>query len=192
MKRVISKTPTWCYVALFFLVIVSLNIHITSYVTNRVVSEKMEHVNEMVITDVESFYELQKYYTNRYDAQASVVYLLQPKDYIKLYKENVSVYSTSDSLFLTVPTKVVLSDERKFQLTLKKNDFVRLDKNTDFENNIIIKSNTDFNTAYVFPIYHYRTHISEFVLFFENDVTLTKNDITRITSELQALSNLIK
>ncbi len=192
MKRVIKRIPKWCYVVLFIISIVGMNIHITSNVTKDVVAEKMENAKQMIISDMSSFTELQKYYTKRYSADASVIYLLQPKDYVKLYKESVNTYTVSDSTYLIVPSKVVLGDERRFQLELKKNEFVRIDETSKYTNNVLRSCNEDFKTAYVFPIYHYRTHVSEFILFFKGDVKLSGDDIIRITTELQSMSQLIK
>ena len=194
MKRVkekIKKVPKWCIGVLILVCIITLNMHITSVVTHNVITEKMENANEMVITDEVSFIDLQVYFTHRYKANGSAIYLLQPKSYVKLYKQCVNTYVVNDSVILNVPVKVSLLDESKFQLALKKNEYVRISENSDYENKLLVTAN-HFKTAYIFPIYHYRTHVSEFVIFFDNDITLSNDKIIEITSELQALARLIK
>lgn len=193
MKRVIKsikKTPYWCYATIIIIVFVAINIQITSSVTKDIINQRMDNVTDMVITNQQTFTELQGYFQNRYNADGSATYLLQPKDYIKLYKE--AVYTQyKDSLFLYVPTKVSLMDEKRFQLDLKKNEFVRMTKDSKYENNFLVERNKAFKTIYVFPIYHYRTHVSELYLFFEDDITLTKSEIIELTSEIQVLARFI-
>ncbi len=195
MKKTINKlkkTPRWCYITLIILIFMAVNLHVTSVVTKAVVENKIENVSEMAIKNQKDFIDMQKYFQKRYKADGSVTYLLQPKDYIKLYKEAIHT-NTNDSLFLSVPFKVNLRSEKIFQMDLKKNDFVKLSKGDDkYENSILLTSNEDFKTAYVFPIYHYRTHVSEFILFYKDDITIPKDKITEIVSELQSLSQYIK
>lgn len=194
MKRLlnnIKKTPKWCYITLIVIMFLGMNMHITSIVTKNVVNTKMENVSEMKIKNQHDFIELQNYFQNRFDADASVTYLLQPKDYIKLYKELIHT-NVNDSLYLSAPYKVSLADERKYQSKLKGNEFVKIKLDSDVENYKLLDVNCDFKTAYAFPIYHYRTHVSEFIIFFKDDVNLANEQIIEIRTELQSLAQYIK
>lgn len=187
-----KKTPIWCYVTILIIAIMAINIQVTSTVTKNVVERKMENVAEMVITKDVEFTELQTFFQNRYKADGSVTYLLQPKDYIKLYKQAVSIQVNDTTSHLYVPTKVNLKDEIDFQKEIKEKRFVRMDSTSKFKNIFLLKQNQNYKSLYVFPIYHYDIHVAELYLFFNETVILSEKEITTISSEIQPLSRLIE
>lgn len=186
-----AKTPAWCYIAVLIIVFISINIQITSTITKNVAESKMGNVAEMVITEEVDFIKLQNVFQNRYNADASVTYILQPKDYVKLYKKAVSS-QVKDSTNLYIPNKVNLKDESVFQNSLNGQGYVRMDSKTNFENQFLLKENKNYQTLYVFPIYHYDIHVAEIYLFYKDTTNFTPEKITSITSEIQSLSRLIE
>ncbi|BAV39314.1 hypothetical protein BPT24_189 [Tenacibaculum phage pT24] len=190
MKRIVERTPKWCYVTLIVLVVMGSIIHTTSIVTKNIIEQKMADVELCKIENEKDFIDLQQYFQNRYGADASLTYILQPKDYIKLYKELVNVES-KDSTYLSVPRKSILSKEKKLQIDLMKKKYVRIDSTTSYENNSIIGTNC-FKTAYVFPILQHQTHVSEIVFLFNDEKRFTDKELNVMLHEIQALSRYIK
>ncbi|BBI90655.1 hypothetical protein HYO65_gp263 [Tenacibaculum phage PTm1] len=93
--------------------------------------------------------------TNRWGANTSALYVLQPKNYKKVYKELVI-----PSKRHILPTRVSLSNEIEFELELYEQKYVIFNTQDNF--NI---SNDD--VCVVIPIYHHRVIIAELYVFFD-------------------------
>lgn len=190
--KIYEATPGWVRWLIILIVCVSVNIHVTSIIANRVLNESITNASQMIIEDEKSFTDLQTYFENRYQASASVSYLLQPKSYVKLYKQCIFTSVSRKSLNLIVPTKINLTLEAKFQNAIANGQYVRIDKDSNYENAGIIKQNKAFKTAYVFPIYQHQVHVAELILLYESDKTFTDKELIEITSEIQSMSPLIQ
>lgn len=191
-KTMLLRTPIWVRITIFILVAMAINIHITSSIATKILKERINNAAEVVITDQTAFISLQQYFEIRYRANASVTYLLQPKTYVKMYKQCVFATSSSNGTrLINVPTKVVLKEENSFQLDLTKNEYVRIDKNSNYENQNILSQNPGTKVVYAFPIYHFKMHVAEIILLYDTDKHLSKTEIANITSEIQAMSALV-
>lgn len=148
------------------LVIVAVTIYSLFAISKKLdaIDDKFDKIeySKLEVTDIEQVETIAEHLTTEeWNASGYAMYIMQPKDYKKTYKELVVSSNTH-----VLPNRISLSDEVDLELTLYNNKFVRLDADNTKRTSYTILND---EVCVIIPIYQHRIVIAELYVFFEND-----------------------
>lgn len=161
-----------------------------------VISKKLDSIDEkfdkieyskLEVTDIEQVETIAEHLTKEeWNASGYAMYIMQPKDYKKTYKELVVSSNTH-----VLPNRISLSNEIELELDLYNNRFVRLDANNTQKTSYTI---LDKEVCIIIPIYQHRIVIAELYVFFEDDVKAKAflSNLNNKIVEAQVLGQLVQ
>lgn len=189
-----QKRPSFALLSAMIIVTSIVTTVLTLFVTRPVLNtfavNKLQSESQIKLTiqRQSQFDGLVEYFGDLHAASTSCVYLIQPKDYIKLYMEQVSIHNNTDNP-VRLPFKIDVDDNKLTFLDIERNGYCKMTKTSG---HIFSDKLTELSVCYVLPIYEYRAIVAEVYLFYDTDPQFDNDKLRRMDCDYQVISRLIK
>lgn len=148
--------------------------------------DKIEYA-KLEVTDIDQVETIAEHLTkDEWNASGYAMYIMQPKDYKKTYKELVASSKTH-----VLPNRVNLANEIELELELYNNRYVKLTSTNTKKTSYTLLND---EVCVIIPIYQHRVVIAELYIFFESDKESDKfvKTLNNKIVEAQVLGQLVQ